>query len=416
MRKFLKITAGIIVAMLMFQNCQKSDFLVITGVVRDANTNLPIEGAYVVWQNEHYTRTASDGTFSIDGVKPGKADFYAVSFNGYNEKYKSAIISEGRVNKLNFELIPIEKPQVETGIVSNITLHEATITGSLHWKTENWSQYGFCWSSVNTEPTLSDGYVYVGSSSSDVTFSYNLTNLVSDQIYYVRAYASSNAGIIYGNSVVFRTSDLPISNGLIAYYPFTGNFDDQSGNSLYLYGPMSLTTDRFGLANNALTCQDWNYAYNYSNLYNTIDQFSISFWFYKTTWEGDNRPMFCSGYPSYTNEIRIGQDAFPNNLYFDIRTNSNFYKVSINAYPSVNTWHHVVAIRNSSQILLYLDGTLAKSMNCSSQTLNLNTTGWGYRYFFIGFDVWTFFRGKMDEVRLYNRPLKSTEIQYLYTH
>jgi len=42
-------------------------------------------------------------------------------------------------------------------------------------------------------------------------------------------------------------------DGLVAYYPFSGNHNDASGNGLNLiqYGSPQLTTDRFGNSNSA---------------------------------------------------------------------------------------------------------------------------------------------------------------------
>jgi len=45
-----------------------------------------------------------------------------------------------------------------------------------------------------------------------------------------------------------------LSQNLVAYYPFTGNANDQSGNGInptYIGAGVTLTTDRFGYANNA---------------------------------------------------------------------------------------------------------------------------------------------------------------------
>ena len=141
---------------------------------------------------------------------------------------------------------------------------------------------------------------------------------------------------------------------------------------------------------------------------------SVSLWFYKTNWESDSRTLFCFGYPSYTNEFRIGQNA-TDKFYFDIRTNSGTYKISTD-YPTVNAWHHIVALRVGTQMQFYIDGDLKGSVSCDSQPFNFNTAGLGYSYLFIGFDVWNFFNGKIDDVRVYNRALTNTEIQYLKNH
>jgi len=81
---------------------------------------------------------------------------------------------------------------------------------------------------------------------------------------------------------------------------------------------------------------------------------------------------------------------------------------------SLNTWYHLIALYSSGQLRLYVDTVLYGSL---SETLSKNTTsplriGAGAtegspRYFF---------KGIIDEVRIYNRALSETEISDLYNH
>lgn len=425
MRNVLGILAGAIIALVLFQNCQKSDFIIVTGVVTDSLTNLPVEGAFIVTPNGHTYTSASDGTFTIEGIKPGKTNFRVFSFRGYNQKFKSVIISNGRVTKVDFVISPFAIPEIETGRVTNITLHSASVTGILNLKSDvNAHQYGHCWSYSTSFPSLDEsvGHTNNGGGSGNISFTSNLTGLQSDNIYYVRAYAITDAGVIYGNSVAFRTSDIIINSGLLAYYPFNGDVNDQSGNGSGVSGwNYSLTNDRYGNSNNALSCNSASFFYSYSKegIFDMFNQFSISFWFYKSSWSGSNYQMICTGFSSnYTNDIRIGEEASPNKLYFDIKTGSgNTYKVSATSAPTLNMWHHVVAQRNNSEIQLYIDGGLQASLNCDNQPINNNINGWG-GYLFVGSDLNSspYFTGSMDDIRVYDRALTNSEIQYLKTH
>jgi len=419
MKKVLGILASSIITMMLFQNCQKSEFSIITGVVRDSLTNFPIEGAYVI-QNGHSFQTASDGTFSIEGVQPGKITFFAASLKGYNQKYTSVIISNGRVNKVNFELSPIEKPQIETGIASNVTLHSATIAGRIVIKNGIVvNQYGFCWSSSTNQPSLTklEGIHSFGSTSSNANFSYDITNLLSDRIYYVRAYASSNAGTIYGNSLAFRTSEAAVQ-GLISSHSFDGAnyYQDNTGNFNYSYlaGNYGSTTDRNGNSDFAAQFNGGRGVYfnNYGTPYE-FEDFAISFWFKKPgAWEAASQKLFTIGYPWVGTKAFISQSASPNNFYFGINPAGIEYRVTLAAYPSANTWHHLVAQRKGSKLQLYLDGNLAGETTCSIEVIN-NYGGW----MFIGF-TWfqEFFVGEMDEVNVYDKALSTSEIQYLKIH
>ena len=425
MRKVLGILAGSILLMVLFQNCQKSDFIVVSGTVTDSLTNEPIQGAYIFTTDGHVFMTADDGTFSMEGIQPGKINFRVFSFSGYHQKSKSVIISSGRVTKVDFSISPIDNPKIETGRVTAITLHSATVTGNLKWNPEiNVTQYGHCWAYSTSFPSLEEsvGHTTFGGGNGDITYSSYLSGLQTDNIYYVRAYVRTSTGeVLYGNSVAFKTAENEITDGLIAFYPFSNTFTDQSGIGVnlasYGWSNAPFTNDRFGNSNSALRCESPIYTYGYSEVFNELTQFSISFWFNKTNWAGSDKPMINTGYSNYTNEIRIGEDASTNKLYFDIKTGSGTkYKVGATSEPQLNRWHHVVALRNNNSIQLYIDGTLQGNTNCDSSPIGNNN------FLFVGFDIvpsiwnWNYFTGSLDDIKVYDRALTNSEIQFLYSH
>lgn len=94
-------------------------------------------------------------------------------------------------------------PSVETSSVSEITETSAIGGGTV---TSNGgssvTECGVCWS-TETNPTVGDSHVV--SSSSTNTFSCQITNLVPNTTYYVRAYAMNDKGVGYGNQISFIT-------------------------------------------------------------------------------------------------------------------------------------------------------------------------------------------------------------------
>lgn len=94
-------------------------------------------------------------------------------------------------------------PSVETSSVSEITETSAIGGGTV---TSNGgssvTECGVCWS-TGTNPTVNDNHVV--SSSSTNTFSCQITNLVPNTTYYVRAYAMNDKGVGYGNQISFIT-------------------------------------------------------------------------------------------------------------------------------------------------------------------------------------------------------------------
>ncbi len=81
-----------------------------------------------------------------------------------------------------------------------------------------------------------------------------------------------------------------------------------------------------------------------------------------------------------------------------------------------NKWHHVAVTFNRSGLATsYVDGIAKGTLDISSAS-GVNLTGWPTN---IGFDSWTassYFPGSIDDVRIYNRALSTTDVQNLYNY
>jgi hypothetical protein len=94
-------------------------------------------------------------------------------------------------------------PSLSTDSIFNIGESTANIKGNaLSGNGATILSRGFCWS-LTPNPTISNSKTVNGSSSG--IFSGSLSNLLSDTIYYVRAYATTNVGTGYGNQISFRS-------------------------------------------------------------------------------------------------------------------------------------------------------------------------------------------------------------------
>lgn len=115
-------------------------------------------------------------------------------------------------------------PRVKTKEMSAIRTRSATSGGIVESAGSfDVTQRGICWG-INSKPTLLDAYTI--DSSGLGGFNSTLTGLNPNTEYYVRAYAINNAGISYGNEVVFRTQEevIPSENfWYVATRPFIVN-------------------------------------------------------------------------------------------------------------------------------------------------------------------------------------------------
>ena len=102
----------------------------------------------------------------------------------------------------------LSPPEVSTGAATNVTATTATVAGNV--KPDEIGQVnarGICWS-TDTEPTITkSNKTTVSGTTGDFTSS--LTNLLPFTKYYIRAYATNDAGTSYGEILSFTTAPLP---------------------------------------------------------------------------------------------------------------------------------------------------------------------------------------------------------------
>lgn len=96
--------------------------------------------------------------------------------------------------------------QVQTSAASNVSATSATLNGSITEEgSPAYTERGFCYSTSNSSPTISNTKVIVTGSGVG-NYSKNITNLEYQTTYYVKAYALQNGQAIYGNAVSFTTT------------------------------------------------------------------------------------------------------------------------------------------------------------------------------------------------------------------
>ena len=207
---------------------------------------------------------------------------------------------------------------------------------------------------------------------------------------------------------------LDITQGLIAYYPFNGNAQDESGNSNHgtVYGA-SLVADRKGVINNA-------YNFNGINSYiqvpnstslNQTGAISISVWINCVDLSKSQR-IFDKTTVSYSDAYML--DIHPaNQLRFIVANPSaGANPPQSNAVLTQNnTWYHLVAVYDGSKVSFYVNGSLVNDFTISGiSTVNTNPIRIGANSLLNG----NWFNGKIDDIKLYNRKLSSAEVIMLY--
>jgi hypothetical protein len=214
------------------------------------------------------------------------------------------------------------------------------------------------------------------------------------------------------------------TNGLVAYWPFNGNANDESGNGNNgsVIGSVSLTPDRIGNINSAFSFPGNSNSYincgNKTSL-KIVGALSLSAWIYMDG--GFYNPRILQyGNGAVTGGYAAFVDGTSNTNRVLQATNYNVggagtgfccgptQGVSINALQ----WHHFTYTSDSNGLAkLYIDGIIVSTFqgvsvtNLASSDLNIG------RNPFSAFDAWG---GKIDDIGIWNRVLNQQEITNLF--
>jgi hypothetical protein len=219
-----------------------------------------------------------------------------------------------------------------------------------------------------------------------------------------------------GNSCETITGSL--TNGLVGYWPFCGNANDESGNGNNgnVNGAI-LTADRYGNTNKAY---NFNGSTNYievpnSNSLSNISEITISAWVYIDSW-------FQSG----------GDGYFPILHKSNLQGQYGKYALSLTSLGGIShlnsqengfgynnwtlgVWKHVVMIFSNNRNKIYVDGDLISDFPTGVFPNSINNS----LPLIIGMDkpgLVEYSNGKIDDLGIWNRELTSQEIANLYNN
>jgi hypothetical protein len=223
---------------------------------------------------------------------------------------------------------------------------------------------------------------------------------------------------LFDSSIGCTTNTLDIfgDGSCKAAYNFEGNTNDLSGNFNATATNLSYTTGKFGQAANCSSSSidtGINTTNFISDLNNRTVDFSFSGWAIIDSYpQGDNTIFYVGNYNVYSPlyaAIILDFRSASKKIRFTHQTQNI---ESTSTFNSPTGWTHVVGVRESSVLKLYINTTLESSVTLtantgvsSSTTLDLG----GFKYSTAaGLD------GKLDQVRFFNKALSQTEITTLY--
>lgn len=199
------------------------------------------------------------------------------------------------------------------------------------------------------------------------------------------------------------------TSGLVGWWPFNGNANDESGNTNSgSNAGATLSTDRFGSPNKA-----YSFSAGYITCGNiaipTIDTITISFW-YNTTADLFNAEIISLG---SVGESTWGCVVSNGKFLLNYGRNCSGTATSqINQNLTLSSWHHIVFVSSghNKPCTIFHDG-----VNIGTYTSNTSGVCSNSNLFF-GYDVAfnLLYNGKLDDIGIWERGLTPCEIQDLY--
>ena len=216
-------------------------------------------------------------------------------------------------------------------------------------------------------------------------------------------------------SVVLAAADF--EDGLICYLPFEGAGDDlqdQSGNGndgtlagAYT-GAVRTKDGKFGKAIEFPTFLDGAEVLKTENMLATQDHegFTVSFWTFATEWNfggnKENRAVY--KHQQYNIDLLAGGGRM------EVRIDGGWKGVGTAPEMSVEEWHLTTAVWSAEDgSKYYRDGIVAQENVGTAGDIEENVEWMALGSF--GLEA---FAGRMDELRIYNRPLDEDEVFELF--
>ena len=205
------------------------------------------------------------------------------------------------------------------------------------------------------------------------------------------------------------------TNGLVGWWPFNGNANDESGNGNSASTNGTFASDRFNSDGSSVSLNGSNQMITIpgNNNLNT-DIFSISFWTLPNALSIHNPIQ----YGIIGSSLRFSFYWSTNGLAYNPMTCSGTYAPagnSTNIGVNLGNWQQLTYVIQGQTTTFYLNGILigsqsgATALSCFLSNMNL------YFGADIGGGAIEYYSGFFDDIAIYNRALTPEEITALYT-
>lgn len=253
-------------------------------------------------------------------------------------------------------------------------------------------------------------------------FALGFANLCLAQTMYIHTNNGvDNYNLADVDSITFSLSSSLPTEGLVAYYPFNGNANDESGNGHNgTVNGATLTSDRSGNTNSAYSfdgINDYIEVNHHENFNFGNDDFTFCAWIYLKDYPNNGCDIVSKMSVERTGSAH-GDGYGPTiNVQSNGYTYINVQEAGLGGIAhwqtalNLNQWYFFVGVRKNNTVYLYMNADIKASGACSKNGDNETTL-------VIGADIAAgderWFNGMIDDVRIYNRALSEEELTQLY--
>lgn len=374
----------------------------IEGKIIDKKSGQPVAAAQVQLNSSNQTKfSGTDGYYKFINLAPGNYQI-SVSKENFQNEVKSISVMRGQTANLDFAIVPanLTITPANQNVSNSSGIIQFIITSNTSWI----AAVDKTWCTIDNTS---------GNGNSTISLTY-LENTTPFQR--IATLTLSGNQIAPVTATITQQSGIP-TTGLVAYYPFNGNANDESGNGNNgaVIGA-TLTTDRKGIPNKA---------YYFNGLNNCI---KVA---WKTSFQNNNFSVACwvnrfspsnpDGEAYFTiPAVTPTEDA----VYLAFRLGLLASYIFSNPNPTITYPYSsdqlifICYVKENTSLKLYINGIFAKQVTVN-QDINYSNA----RSVLIGADDdsgndgngdFHWFYGVLDDLRVYNRVLTESEIQTLY--
>ncbi|MFZ1582359.1 MAG: LamG-like jellyroll fold domain-containing protein, partial [Saprospiraceae bacterium] len=234
----------------------------------------------------------------------------------------------------------------------------------------------------------------------------------SEGVYEIKVRVADNQGLSVEKTISILVKNFDGNGDLIAWYPFSGNTQDLSGNNHHGTNKGGLlTTDFNGNANNAYYFNGGSQHIEVTSTtkLNTTEAISVSLWCKPAF--GEEKEIFLLSHGSWQNRWKLSITP-TRNVRWTVNTSTRIVDLDVTRPLISDSVYHIVASYDGKNMLIYVNGKLESFTN---QTGAIKTTSLPM---LIGqmlpTDAQYNFKGVIDDVRIYNFALSPNVVATLY--